>query len=133
MAVIIVILAAYLVAVTAWRVRVTAQRGTCWKICGYELLICLSALLAVSPVPWPLRLAGLALTLPALALLGLILLHMRDVPDGTAEHIIVLGMALENGRPNRDLLYRVEAAANCTQKHPAAAVIVTGAIRSSQQ
>ena len=126
MAVIIVLLSAYLVAVTTWRVRVTAHRSTYWKICGYELLICACAWLSVSPVPWLLRLMGLALTIPALLLLGLILRHMRDVPARPAETIIVLGMALENGRPNRDLLYRVSAAAEYAQKHPAAAVIVTG-------
>ena len=69
---------------------------------------------------------GLALALPALVLLGLILLHMRDVPAAPAETIIVLGMALERGRPNRDLLHRVDAAARCAKACPAAAVIATG-------
>lgn len=126
MAILIVLLAAYLVAVTAWRVRVTAHRSTYWKICGYEMLICACALVAVLPLPGLLRVVGLILTLPALVLLGLILLHMWDVPDRPAEHIIVLGMALERGRPNRDLVGRVAAAAECAQKHPAAAMIVTG-------
>lgn len=44
----------------------------------------------------------------------------------SAEYVIVLGMALENGKPNQDLLYRVTAAEDYAAKHPEVTLIVTG-------
>lgn len=130
LAILTAVYAVYLAFVARYRQRVTAQRSAVMGILRYELLICACALLAALPCPWPLRLMGLALVIPALVLLGLILRHMGDVPAAPADTAVVLGMALEKGRPNRDLLHRVAAAANWAQGHPGAALVVTGGNRN---
>ena len=115
-------LAAYLAAVAWYRARATADRGTIWKILGYELCVC--AVLAALAVGrgW-LRWLAAACLLPVAAVLVRILFHMFDRSSGEVENVIVLGMALENGRPNRDLIYRLDAALRCV---PGGKYIVTG-------
>ena len=49
---------------------------------------------------------------------------IKDAPP--VKNVIVLGMALENGRPNSDLIKRVEAAAGYAKENPEAVLIVTG-------
>ena len=46
--------------------------------------------------------------------------------SGAADNVIVLGMALEDGKPTQDLLNRVETARRYGQAHPEAALILTG-------
>ncbi len=43
-----------------------------------------------------------------------------------ADHAVVLGMALENGEPTRDLISRVETARAYWGEHPGAVLILTG-------
>ena len=45
---------------------------------------------------------------------------------GTADNAIVLGLALQNGEPTEDLLYRVDAAARFSGENPGAMLILTG-------
>ena len=85
LAILTAIYAVYLAFVARYRQRVTAQRSAVMGILRYELLICACAVLAALPFPWPLRLMGLALVIPALVLLGLILRHMGDVPAAPAD------------------------------------------------
>lgn len=134
-----VVYAIYLTLVARYRVRATVDRGVVMKILQYELLICagllilsldlgfgLGRLLRLAPIAWALRLAALLLILPVLALSTSVLIHMNDRPAAPTDTAIVLGMALEHGRPNRDLLRRVEAAADYASVHPDARLIVTG-------
>jgi len=44
----------------------------------------------------------------------------------TADSVLVLGMALENGQPTQDLLYRVDAARDYLNAHPDSTLILTG-------
>lgn len=44
----------------------------------------------------------------------------------SAEYAIVLGMALENGRPTKDLLYRLNAALEFLEANPNAKLVITG-------
>ena len=46
--------------------------------------------------------------------------------DEQADHAIVLGMALEDGKPAKDLLYRISTAAEFHEKHPQARLVLTG-------
>ena len=139
LAVLTLLYAVYLILVARYRVHATVDRGIVMKILRYELLICagllilsldlgfgLGRLLRLAPIAWALRLAALLLVLPVLALSTLILVHMNDRPAAPTDSAIVLGMALENGRPNRDLQRRVEAAADYASAHPDARLIVTG-------
>ena len=43
-----------------------------------------------------------------------------------ADYALVLGMALENGKPTKDLLYRVETAKKYLDEHPDVTLILTG-------
>lgn len=45
---------------------------------------------------------------------------------GPADHAIVLGLALENGKPSPDLLARLDAAQGYLEKHPLARLVLTG-------
>lgn len=45
---------------------------------------------------------------------------------GTADHAIVLGMALENGQPTKDLLYRLDTAEAFLEENPDGDLILTG-------
>ena len=117
-----VALSVYLVAVAVYRARATADRGTIWKILGYELCVCAVLAALVMGRGWVRVLAAAGL-LPVGAVLAGILIHLFDRPSGEAENVIVLGMALENGRPNRDLIFRLEAALKCV---PEGKYIVTG-------
>ena len=115
-------LAVYLVAVAWYRAGATADRGTLWKILGYELCVC-AVLAALAMGRGWLRLLAAACLLPVAAVLARILWHMPDRPSGEAESVIVLGMALENGQPNRDLIHRLDAALKCV---PGGKYVVTG-------
>lgn len=129
--VLIAVYAVYLILVARYRARVTAHRAVTLKICGYELLICACGLISAlvpggGALAWVLRIAALAVIVPALGLLVPILLHMHDRPAAPAAYAVVPGMALERGRPNRDLVFRVDAAAAYAGAHPGARLIVTG-------
>ncbi len=43
-----------------------------------------------------------------------------------ADRVIVLGMALENGQPPKDLVHRVETAEKYLLEHPSASLVLTG-------
>ena len=131
--------ALYLIVVALRRVRLTVDRGVNLRILGYELVICaafmilaldvrfgLGTLLRFEPLAWLARTGALALAIPTALLAGRIAGHLRDRPAADADCALVLGMALEGGAPNRDLIYRVEAAREWALAHPAARLIVAG-------
>lgn len=62
----------------------------------------------------------------ALFFAGRIALGGRIRSDGGASHAILLGMALEDGRPTKDLLLRLDAAAQYLRQNPEAVLILTG-------
>jgi uncharacterized SAM-binding protein YcdF (DUF218 family) len=79
------------------------------------------------------RIAGLAARCLITALTVLLVFSAGRVLAGSlintsarAKHAIVLGMALENGQPSRDLLLRVETARQYAEENPEAILILTG-------
>lgn len=46
--------------------------------------------------------------------------------SGPADYAVVLGLALENGKPTKDLMYRVETAKRYLDDHPDTTLILTG-------
>ena len=107
------VLRGYLYGVSRHRDRAIADRDATWKKDEYEQTVCfMLALLGVVEYPWLQLLAAICL-IPVAVVLVRILLHMWDRPHGEADSVIVLGMALEDGKPNRDLLYRLDAALEC--------------------
>ena len=65
--------------------------------------------------------AGVVLFFSGKILIGSLIRHKEH-----GEYAMVLGMALENGRPTRDLLYRVDAACTYLELHPNSKLILTG-------
>lgn len=57
---------------------------------------------------------------------GKIMLGFAAVPDPSAKYAIVLGMALEDGKPTADLLYRLDAAQAYLERRPDVSLILTG-------
>ncbi|SDA11190.1 DUF218 domain-containing protein [Ruminococcus sp. YE71] len=72
------------------------------------------------------RTALALLTAAVLTIAGMTAVSGLVDTEGEADNIIVLGMALENGKPNADLIARVDKAAEYAKKHPSCRVIVTG-------
>ena len=65
--------------------------------------------------------AGIVLFFSGKIIIGSFIRHKEH-----AEYAIVLGMTLENGRPTRDLIYRVDMAQEYIRLHPEAKLILTG-------
>ena len=130
--------ALYLTGVALYRQRATVERGVGMKIYRYEMVIC--ACLMALALDWRfglqnllpvavaviLRLVALAIALPSVAVAVMILARLRDVPRDGADTAIVLGMALEHGRPPADLVARVQAARDYALAHPGMTLILTG-------
>ena len=132
----------YLTAVMVYRTRSIVQTDTYMKIFRYEILICAIWLLgALSLIVLCTRSSAhsagriiLKVIAGIIALLGLSLLGftcfvgIRGFVSGSAEtkNALVLGMALENGKPNQDLLNRVKRAEEYLSEHPDSMLICTG-------
>ena len=127
----------YLTAVMVYRTRSIVLTNTYMKIFRYEILICVIWLLgALSLIVLGTRSSAhsagriiLKVIAGIIALLGLALLcftgyiGIRGFVGGSADtkNAIVLGMALENGKPNQDLLNR---GGNKTETSPSEAEVM---------
>ena len=77
-------------------------------------------------VGWVLRMIVIAATALILFIGGRVIVTGATTGTGVSDHVIVLGMALENGQPTKDLLYRINTAQSYAQAHPDAVLILTG-------
>ncbi|MDO4867493.1 MAG: YdcF family protein [Clostridia bacterium] len=134
--------AAYIAAVMEHRIATVAEADTYRKALRYELVLCGALLLfaldvrfdLVGRLPgpgarmlgWAARIAVAAATAALLAIAVSIAAGGLARDAGGADTAIVLGMALENGRPTRDLRFRIEAAERFAREHPGAKLILTG-------
>ncbi len=75
---------------------------------------------------WIFRLLTFAAALIVLFFSGKILIGSLLHSKKKAEYAIVLGMALENGKPTKDLLFRVDTAKKYLDENPDAKLILTG-------
>ena len=75
---------------------------------------------------WVLRAVFAVLAVAVLAVFGKVLISATVNNAGSENNVIVLGMALENGQPTKDLLGRVETAKTYAEEHPDAVLILTG-------
>ena len=129
----------YLVAIMRYRIKRIVERKGYMRIFRVEMLLCvcmialavdvrfgLGRLLRWNFLTWTVRLAALAVLIPSFTLAALIMSHMRDVPSGEVENIIVPGLALENGRPSRELINRLDAARDYALVHSRTTLILSG-------
>ena len=143
------ILLALVILFTVWlsvvmirRIRTVVLSGLYKRVFASELVVCAVLLAFALDVrfglfggarPGPLRLAGLAARIAVCAASILVLALMCRIivggmiRDADGERtVVVLGMALENGQPNRDLLLRVKTAGEYAKRFPDTKLILTG-------
>ncbi|MBQ8954016.1 MAG: YdcF family protein [Clostridia bacterium] len=129
-------------AVMVHRVSVVVLKETYRDAFHYELILCGVLLLfsldvrfglltrprlrAVKAAGWILRAVVALLTCAILFFCGRVISGSLIDTAGPAEYAVVLGMALEDGEPAKDLLHRVDTAAQFLNDNPGASLILTG-------
>lgn len=124
------------------RIRAVVLKADYQQVFLYELFLCAVLLLFALDVrfnlftrwkPGFLRVAGWLLRIGVMLFSAVILFFCGKVIAGTAvhtagpaEYAIVLGLALENGKPAPDLLTRLDTARAYLEKYPESRLILTG-------
>ena len=138
----IIVYTVYLCIVMQQRINTVVLKDTYRKIFNYELVLCGILLLftldlrfgfLTKPKAKALRILGrfirFVLTFFSLVI---ILIFCKVISGGfintagDAQNVIVLGMALQNGEPSKDLDYRLDTAAQYITNHPGAILILSG-------
>ena len=132
----------YLIFVMRRRIEGVVLKRDYQKVFLYELALCGILLAGVVDVRtgfltffrmkplyicgWLLRVAVIAIAACALFLGGRVVAGGFINTEGPAQHAIVLGLALQDGQPTRDLNLRLDAARGYLDKYPEARLILTG-------
>ena len=134
----------YLGAIMHQRIQTVVLSDLYKKVLLNEQLLCLVLLVLalaldirfgfltrLRPVPlkvigWIVRVFVIAAAALILVLVGRVVVTGMTTGAGAADHVIVLGMALEDGKPTQDLLYRVDTAQTYAEEHPESILILTG-------
>lgn len=132
----------YLSVVMLQRIHTVVLKATYRKVFHNELILCGILLLfaldvrfgfwtkirvkALRMFGWAPRVVVTVLAVFIIALCGKVVIGGAVRTAGEAEHVIVLGMALQDGQPTRDLIYRLDTAERYLEDHPNATLILTG-------
>jgi len=124
------------------KINSVVLKDTYRSIFRYEIVMCIVLILfaldvrfgfwtklkwkATKVVGWVLRCLVIALSAVILYFSARVICGMVINTSGDAKYALVLGMALENGEPTKDLLSRIETAKIFLDKHPDATLILTG-------
>ena len=136
------LLTADVVIVMGHKINTVVQKASYQEVFRYELILCAVLLLFALDVRFNLftrskhtiiRIAG-AFLRAVVALFALVIVFFCGKvvcgsminTAGQADHAIVLGLALENGKPTDDLLKRLNTAQAYLEKYPEAQLILTG-------
>ena len=135
-------LTADVVIVMLHRINAVVLKADYQKVFQYDLILCAILLLFALDVrfdlftrwkPTAVRIAGWALRTIVVSLALVIVFFYGKVVCGSlmnsagrADNAIVLGLALENGKPTGDLLARLNTAQAYLEKYPEARLILTG-------
>ena len=130
------------IVVMSAKIRAVVQKKDYQEVFFYELILCAVLFMGALDVRFnlftrwkPAALQGIGWTLRGvLALLSAVILFFCGKvivggmihTAGPADHAIVLGLALENGKPAPDLFARLETARAYLDKNPQAQLILTG-------
>ena len=136
----------YLCAGMLYRIHTVANPFFYWKVFWNEMVIFgiltlltvdlrtgfLTKLRAIpfKVIGWCARIAACVVAGAVLAVAGSVIGKGMIRTASSADYVIALGMALENGKPTQDLLYRVKTAEDYAAKHPEVTLIVTGGNQS---
>ena len=132
----------YIIGAMLRRTRRIVARAGYLRVFRYELLVCLAFLALAAdirfdlvgrtpPGPWHalamfLRVALVIFAAFILLAAARIAAEGRKADEGPADCAVVLGAALEDGKPTRELAARIDAAASWASARPEAMLIVTG-------
>ncbi len=132
----------YLSVIMIYRINTVVLKDVYSKVFRYELIVCACFILTAADVRfgffsmmknklqkgigWMLRLVVIALTVFVLVLGVKICVGTLIRNDASAEHAIVLGLALQDGKPVPDLISRIDTAQDYAQANPDAVLILTG-------
>ena len=138
----ILIFTAYLSAVMIHRINTVVLKDTYRTIFHNELIVCGILLLfsldlrfgfftkprfiLFKLIGWLFRLVVILRTLVIVFVCGKIVAGSLINSAGDAEYAVVLGMALEDGQPTKDLVLRLDTAQRYLGEHPDATLILTG-------
>ena len=143
------ILIALVILFTAWlsvvmirRINTVVLKDSYRTIFRNELILCAAVLLfaldlrfslftllrprAAKTVGWILRCLVVLLTAVIVFFFGKVLVGSAIDTAREARSAVVLGMALEDGRPTKDLLLRIDTARRYAERYPDATLILTG-------
>lgn len=137
-----ILLAADVVIVMIHKINLVVLKQTYQKIFVYEILLLVVLLIFVLDVRfgifswfknkatriigWIFRVIFALGSAIILFFCGKVLVNSVINTSGPAQYAIVLGMALENGKPTKDLLFRVETGRKYLEEYPDAILILTG-------
>ena len=133
---------AYILSVMTRRIGRVVLKDSYRKILKYELVVCAvflalaldfrfgfltaSRFALIQIAGWTLRCALIGAAAQVLIVCAKVIVGGTKRSRGRAKHAIVLGLALENGRPAEDLVRRVNTAADYLKKNRDARLILTG-------
>ena len=136
------IVAVYLALIMRIRMRSAERKGSYISILKGELLLCGMTVILSLDLRWKIAkrighpIPGILWRVVVLCSLAMVLLAAyftvrvvvcgAEKKAGNCRNAVVLGMALEDGKPTRDLVLRVNAAAEYLSEHPESVLILTG-------
>ncbi len=137
-----VLLAADVIFVMSARINAVVLKADYRKVFIYELILCAVLLLfaldvrfslltrwksvILKGIGWALRAVAILLSAVIIFFCGKVIAGGMIHTAGQADYAIVLGLALENGKPAPDLLARLKTARAYLEKYPEARLILTG-------
>ena len=132
----------YISVIMLHRINSVVLKDTYIRVFRYELIICAVFLLLAfdlrfgfltKPGAKVLKAAGWTIRIAAILFAAAVLFFFAKVAVGgfprqkvTADHALVLGLALENGQPAPDLLYRLDTAEEYLKECPGGMLVLTG-------
>lgn len=138
----VLIFTAYVSVVMLYRISTVVLKSVYTKIFFYELGFCAVFLILAldarfgffTKIPLlPLKILGWIFRVIICAAAGIILFFLVKITVGSlintendTKYTVVLGQALEDGKPTKDLLYRIETAKKHLEKYPDSVLILTG-------
>lgn len=136
----VIVLMVYLSFIMFQRIAASSRKGTVSFYYVLEMTVCLFLLLLSLDVRsgflakneklripgWIARIIVTALTLLVIFFGAKATAGSMISNAGKADHVIVLGMALENGKPSKDLQSRIDTAYRYYEEHPDAKLILAG-------
>lgn len=137
-----VVFTLYLSVIMIHRIRTVVLKDTYFSIFRYELLACAIFLLFAFDLRFgfltamsfkALKVVGWLVRVLVVLAFSVILFFVGKVTVGSlvrtaepARHVLVLGLALENGKPTADLISRLDTAESYWRANPESSLVLTG-------